>query len=300
MEQLRGLSIVDVNDERIGTVEDLYFDEESRRPQWLLVESGRFGRKQAFVPAVGVTREGDALKLPFDKAQVQNAPRVEPDGDLLLEEEKELYSHYGLRYSTEESATGLPEQGASADPEAWAPGGGEVIRSEEELRLRTARRPAELVRLRKYVVREPVSETVAVERDDVRMEREPITADSVAGRTATIGEDEQEIVVMEEQVVAEKRVVPKERVRLAKETTTEQQEIKTELAREQIEFERGDTRVLDDVPGLGPERKARLLTELGGIAAVRSACLEDLQALSWLPENVAVVLHEKMRSPGTS
>ena len=42
--------------------------------------------------------------------------------------------------------------------------------------------------------------------------------------------------------------------------------------------------VLDDIPGLGPARKARLVKELGGVNAVRAASLEELLALSWLPD----------------
>ena len=44
--------------------------------------------------------------------------------------------------------------------------------------------------------------------------------------------------------------------------------------------------VLDGIPGLGPARKARLVKELGGVNAVRSASLEELMALPWLPERV--------------
>ena len=52
--------------------------------------------------------------------------------------------------------------------------------------------------------------------------------------------------------------------------------------------------VLDDVPGLGPARKKRLLSELGGVKAVREASLETLLALPWLPEAVARAVHEKV------
>src|SRR5204862_2422845 len=43
--------------------------------------------------------------------------------------------------------------------------------------------------------------------------------------------------------------------------------------------------VIDDVPGLGPARKKRLLKELGGIAAVKNVSLDDLLAVPWLPAN---------------
>jgi excinuclease ABC subunit C len=55
--------------------------------------------------------------------------------------------------------------------------------------------------------------------------------------------------------------------------------------------------VLDDVPGLGPTRKKRLVKELGGVNAVRKATLEELRALSWLPDNVATAVYERTRKP---
>ncbi len=55
--------------------------------------------------------------------------------------------------------------------------------------------------------------------------------------------------------------------------------------------------VLDDIPGLGPTRKQRLVKELGGVGAVKRAPLEQLEALSWLPDNVARAVHDKIHRP---
>ena len=55
--------------------------------------------------------------------------------------------------------------------------------------------------------------------------------------------------------------------------------------------------VLDDIPGLGETRKKRLTKELGGVAAVKTASLEQLKALSWLPEAVALAVHDKIHDP---
>jgi len=52
--------------------------------------------------------------------------------------------------------------------------------------------------------------------------------------------------------------------------------------------------VLDDVPGLGPTRKKRLVKELGGVNAVKHASLDDLKALSWLPDPVAEAVFAKI------
>ncbi|MXW42394.1 MAG: excinuclease ABC subunit UvrC [Acidimicrobiia bacterium] len=52
--------------------------------------------------------------------------------------------------------------------------------------------------------------------------------------------------------------------------------------------------VLDDIVGLGPVRKARVVKEMGGVRAVQSASLEDLQKLSWLPNTVAQAVFDKL------
>jgi len=54
--------------------------------------------------------------------------------------------------------------------------------------------------------------------------------------------------------------------------------------------------LLDEVPGLGPARKKRLVREVGGIRALRAASLEDLVALPWLPEKVARALYEQLHT----
>lgn len=51
---------------------------------------------------------------------------------------------------------------------------------------------------------------------------------------------------------------------------------------------------LDGIKGLGPKRRAALLTSCGGIAGVRAASLERLKEL--LPHDVARAVHERFRS----
>ena len=117
-----------------------------------------------------------------------------------------------------------------------------MTRSEEELRVGKASRESGRARLRKYVVTEQVQKTVPVQREEVRVEREPIT-DANAGEARSgpdISEEEHEVTLHEEEVVTEKRAVPKERVRLDKETVTEDQTVSEEVRKEQIEAD-GDT-----------------------------------------------------------
>ena len=62
----------------------------------------------------------------------------------------------------------------------------------------------------------------------------------------------------------------------------------------QLRGKRMTKSALDDIPGLGPTRRKRLVKELGGVNAVKRAELEDLQALSWLPDSVAESVYEKL------
>jgi excinuclease ABC subunit C len=54
---------------------------------------------------------------------------------------------------------------------------------------------------------------------------------------------------------------------------------------------------LEGVAGLGPSRRDRLLGEFGSLNALRQATLEELQALSWLPRDVATRLYDHLQAP---
>ena len=60
----------------------------------------------------------------------------------------------------------------------------------------------------------------------------------------------------------------------------------------QLRNKRMTKSVLDDIAGLGPKRKKRLVKEMGGVRAVQAADLEDLKALTWLPDDVAIAIYE--------
>ncbi|MFL5828324.1 MAG: YsnF/AvaK domain-containing protein [Solirubrobacteraceae bacterium] len=117
-----------------------------------------------------------------------------------------------------------------------------ITRSEEELRIGLERRERGRVRLRKYVVTEQVTKTVPVRREVLRVEREPITEPSRHGALPESGitEEEHEVLLYEEEPIVEKRIVPKERVRLYTEVVEDQREISEELRKEQIETDARD------------------------------------------------------------
>jgi uncharacterized protein (TIGR02271 family) len=87
-----------------------------------------------------------------------------------------------------------------------------------------------------------VQQTVPVQRERVRVEREPITDANVDAATSgpELSEDEHEVVLLEEEPVVERRVVPKERVRLDKDTVTGEEQVAEEIRKEQIEVQDED------------------------------------------------------------
>jgi uncharacterized protein (TIGR02271 family) len=116
-----------------------------------------------------------------------------------------------------------------------------MTRSEERLNVGTQKVQTGRARLRKYVTTEQQTVTVPVSREEVRVEREPITD---ANRDAAlsgpdISDEEHEVVLSEERPVVEKEAVPVERVRLDKETVTDQQQVSDEVRKEQIDVDGG-------------------------------------------------------------
>jgi uncharacterized protein (TIGR02271 family) len=100
------------------------------------------------------------------------------------------------------------------------------------------------VRLRKYVVTENVATTVPVEREEVRIEREPITGANYDAATSgpAISEEQHEVILHEERPVVDKQAVPKERVRLDKEIVTDEERVSEEVRKEQVEVDEGELR----------------------------------------------------------
>src|SRR5215211_1827961 len=80
LEQLEGRPMIGADGQKIGTVADVYFDKDTRQPEWALVTTGLFGTKHSFVPITSATTTGDGLSVPFTKDQVKDAPRLDDAG----------------------------------------------------------------------------------------------------------------------------------------------------------------------------------------------------------------------------
>jgi uncharacterized protein (TIGR02271 family) len=234
----QGRTLKDRNGDKIGKIDSLYVDEQTDQPEWALVNTGLFGSKSSFVPIAGAAPEGEDVVVQVEAQQVKDAPKMDPDGELSEEQEAELFRHYGIDYTETGSVTATDRAPGTVGHDTSGPTTDDAMtRSEEELRVGTAERESGRARLRKYVVTEQVETTVPVSREEVRIEREPITDANVDQATEgpQISEEEHEVVLHEEEPVVEKRTVPKERVRLDKATVTGEETVSDEVRKEQIE-----------------------------------------------------------------
>jgi uncharacterized protein (TIGR02271 family) len=258
-----GQDVYDESGEKIGSAAEVYLDDETGQPEWVTVRTGLFGTKESFVPLRNADLTDDGVRIPVSKERVKDAPKIDTDGHLSPQEEQELYRYYGMgvgadtsqTMTTDTSTTGMATPGMATtgmtDTDARGTVGHDtsgpttdnaMTRSEERLNVGTRSEEVGRARLRKYVVTENVTETVPVTREEVRLEREPITDGNIdrALDGPAISEEEHEVVLRAETPVVEKEAVPVERVRLDKDTVTEQATVTEGLRKEEIELE-GDS-----------------------------------------------------------
>ncbi len=238
LEGMQGEAVYSSEGEKIGSVEEVFYDKQTNKPEWIGIGTGFLGTKRVFVPIEGASAGEDGITVPYPKDQVKDSPDI--DGDEISQEtEAELYSYYGLAYSERRSDSGLPESGSGRSldqsPEDGSPSdstGGSVVRSEEKLQVGKRDVEAGRMRLRKWVETEDESLDVDLKRETARVTREPMD-EVVSG--GEIGEEEIEVPLHREEAVVQKEVVAKERITLEKEIETETETVSDDVRKERVE-----------------------------------------------------------------
>ena len=287
--------------DKLGSVKEIFVDDNSGQPTFVEVNHGLFGMNSSLVPMRGHKFDGENLNLAFAKDRVKDAPDFDADQALTPEQQNEIYRHYGLdnvedttrygegagnqdagaqdagkerstldRHETAGGntaagagvgAAGAGVAGANADQagatereaantdaanrEAAVNNEGEIIRSEERLNVQKDKVQTGEARLRKYVVTDTETVEVPVTREEVRVERTPISEEEAANLKGNIDEAGQEasVTLNEERVSVNKETVPVEKVSLNKEQITETERHTEELRKEQIDSDLdGDVR----------------------------------------------------------
>jgi hypothetical protein len=178
----RGRTVVDRDGEKIGKLGDVYLDSETDLPAYAAVNTGLFGTKESYLRLADAEPAGDDIRVPYGRDVVRDAPQIDPGVALTAHEELLLDEHYdaprpGADTAAVRASDGEPAGGADS---------AEVVRSEEEVELRTRpAEPRERVRLKKVTVTDEVERTVPVRREEVRLEQDP----PPEGRVVDVEED---------------------------------------------------------------------------------------------------------------
>jgi sporulation protein YlmC with PRC-barrel domain len=95
---LLGRDVVDSDAKSIGNLETYFADRSTGRPEWIGVFAGTFRQHHYLVPVEGAVSEGTAVRIPWTKEQVKDAPEYsDPEQSISEELEGEAYRHYGLQ-----------------------------------------------------------------------------------------------------------------------------------------------------------------------------------------------------------
>jgi uncharacterized protein (TIGR02271 family) len=226
--RLEGTQVRSDDGGKLGSVEAVYYDRETDSPEWVSVRSGLFGTHVSIVPLQRAAFDGRELRVPYDKDALRSAPHHDPGHELSPQDEEDLFRHYGMAYD-----------GRGRDGDGRTHDGDAMTRSEERLRVGTETHETGRARLRKRVVTEHQHVSVPVAREELRVEREPITGanrdDAYSG--PEISEAEHEVTLHEERPVVHTETVPTERVRLTTETKRDTEQVSRDVRREEIELD---------------------------------------------------------------
>jgi sporulation protein YlmC with PRC-barrel domain len=83
-QDIRRLDVYDITDEQIGSMEDLYVDQQARQPRFLVVSAGGLlgiGKKHFLIPVKEVSRDvgEDRVTVTQPREKVLNSPEFDPD-----------------------------------------------------------------------------------------------------------------------------------------------------------------------------------------------------------------------------
>ncbi|PZO69044.1 MAG: photosystem reaction center protein H [Kocuria palustris] len=273
IEDLQRSTVIDQDGDKVGKVGQVYLDDANGQPNWVTVNTGLFGGSETFIPLDEATQDGDDLRVPYTKAFIKDAPNLDADSHVDESQEDELYRYYGLQgggdrvrdgrdghvdgrdaavagaagtANTRDRRDDLRDGDARHRDDVAAAGAARgddansVVRHEEEVNVGTERVQTGRARLRKHIVHDTKTVTVPVEREEVEIVREPIADGEHGGE---LSDGDVEVTLSEERPVVEKDVVAKERVGLDKNVVRDQEQVQTDVAREEVEIERdGDVR----------------------------------------------------------
>ncbi|MEA2625715.1 MAG: hypothetical protein QOD06_1760 [Candidatus Binatota bacterium] len=95
----RGQDVLDAVGEKLGKLEEIYFDGETDAPVFAAVKSGRLSKSLTLVPLGEASVGREYVRVNRAKGEFKKAPSFDTDVELTLDDESATYRHYGLDYT---------------------------------------------------------------------------------------------------------------------------------------------------------------------------------------------------------
>jgi sporulation protein YlmC with PRC-barrel domain len=95
----RGQEVVDRTGEKLGKLEEVYFDGETDEPAFAAVKSGLVNKSITLVPLARSSVGREYVRVDQAKSDVKKAPSFDTDAELSLDDEASAYRYYGLEYA---------------------------------------------------------------------------------------------------------------------------------------------------------------------------------------------------------
>lgn len=248
---VRGWDVVGSDGQKVGEVDQLLVDTEALKVRYLDVDlsgEGVEASRHVLVP-IGQARldpDHDRVLVDTLRAAELLALPAYTHGSVTREYETDLRRRFDVSYGAGAGASeafyahDLYEDGRFYRDR----GAGDetrVTRSEEELTVGRRSVEAGEVEVRKTVETEHVAQPVELRHEEVTVERRPVADPMNTSMEPRIEGDEIHIPIRSEEVVVEKRVVPKEEVLVRTREVTETETVEADVRRERIDVERHGT-----------------------------------------------------------
>lgn len=244
-------AVVDREGTKIGSI-DAVWEDHTSQPAYVAVRTGWLGLGKAHVvPAqrAEVNEQKRTVRLPFTADEIKSAPSFDSQDDITEETEFTISSHYGIGRDWNQPMRGTedvalePRGDIETEREIEQPVAGQDearMRLKEE-NVKVGKREVEYggVRLRKIVRTETVNVPVELQREEIAIERTPVSGQSAAdaGALGSFTEEDIFIPLRREEAVIEKSVAAREEVRVSKRRETEKENVSSEVRREDVEIE---------------------------------------------------------------
>ena len=266
---IRGWEVMSADGRRLGKVDELLVDTNAMKVRYIDVEVERGmiagGDDRHVLVPIGyarLERERDAVVVDNLQATDLGSLPAYDHRPLTRDFETSVRDSFSRGTTTTTGTTGLTAAGTTGtantaddfyghqsfdDNRFYAARRGEtemgderrLTLSEEQVDINKRQVAAGEVDVRKRVETEHVRESVPTMREEVTVERRPVT--DALHADARITEDEIRIPLHEEEVVMEKRVVPREELVVKKHQVTENQVVEADVRREEAEVIRDGT-----------------------------------------------------------